>query len=119
MFQSELAGDWSDSCYYKDFAFQQPGVCPSDMTGNTVKGSYQIVNQIISGNAALVFVTGSVCYGDGGGCLGNSDPTAGAPRSPADFSSAFGQAANDGNTFSPIPCYLVNGQWYVAGMSWT
>lgn len=119
MFQAELAGDWSDSCHYRQEPFTQPGACAPGLSATpSVTGSYHIVNQMISGDLALVFATGSICYSGGGGCRGNSDPTAGVPRSPADFDSVFGQVANEGNTFSPIPCRRVNGQWYVSGMSW-
>ena len=123
MLQARLAGDWAGQCQYMSYPFTQPGVCPESVkesvSGVTATGSYQIVGQMISGIDGLVFVTGSICYSDGDGCLRNSDPTAGAPRSSADFDTAFGDAANAGNSFSPIACYRIDGQWYVSGFSWT
>lgn len=121
MLRDRLAGDWSGQCQYMSYPFAQPGVCPEadEKTGPAATGSYRIAGQTISGTDALVFVTGSICYADGGGCLRNSDPTAGAPSSPADFDAAFGAAANAGYSFSPIACYRINGQWYVSGFSWT
>jgi len=121
MLQARLAGDWSGQCQYVSYPFTQPGVCPASVETDppTATGSYQIVGQMISGTDGLVFVTGSICYSNGDGCLRNSDPTAGAPRSPAGFDAAFGAAANAGYSFSPIACYRINGQWYVSGFSWT
>ena len=111
--QAELAGNYTQACNYTVPDVQAQCAQAAAQGGFSFTGTYKIVNQLISGNEALVFITGSICDSNGGGCTSNSDPSAGAPDSPADFETAYQQALNANDAFSPVPCLQVNGLWYV------
>ena len=85
-------------------------------SGNTGSGSISVTNVETQGNEALVSITGRACVS--GQCSSNEDASLGMPSSKVSFSTAFAAAITAGNsssvsTFSPVPCMLVNGQWYL------
>ena len=109
--QAELAGNWTQACSY--LAPSSQSACEQDASQLPVfTGSVTVVGDVISGEEALVEVTGSMCAS--GSCTSNSDPSAGMPGSGESFTEAYDQAVNNStNSFSPVPCIEENGEWYI------
>ena len=110
--QADLAGDYSQACSYmipsgQAECHQQVANTPS------LTGSYHIVGQVIEGDRALVFVTGTACNGPGD-CFGNSDTSMDDASSPSVFDNYYGYyTPGDNGNFSPFSCIKVDGLWYL------
>jgi hypothetical protein len=111
LLQAELAGNWTQACSY--FAPSAQSACTQDASQlPTFTGSGTVDGDMISGDEALVEVTGSLCAN--GSCETNTDPQAGMPTSQGTFAQAYDQVANNSNsTLSPVPCLEEDGLWYV------
>lgn len=110
--QAALAGDYSQACGYMIPSGQ--GECDQQVASTpSLTGTYQIVGQVIEGDRALVFVTGSACNGPGD-CFGNSDTSMGDASSPSGFDSYYVYySPGDSGNFSPLSCIKVGSQWYL------
>jgi hypothetical protein len=118
LIKAELSGKLTQSCAYIQPADQAS--CTQTIATVRTKlkftGSTTIDGADISGNYALVEITGNSCI-TGNGCQSNNNPSFGMPRSPASFMTVYDKAisnSSSGNTFSPVPCVKVNGKWYVS-----
>jgi hypothetical protein len=116
LYNSELAGDWSDTkgaCSYVQPAAQ--AICASATSGQgSASGSFQIHATVTQGTEALVEVTGTLSA-PGSPTVSNSDPSSGMPSSAADFQTVYANLVNSPATImSPAPCVKVHGQWYAA-----
>jgi hypothetical protein len=111
LLQAELAGNWTQACSYLVPTSQS--ACNQDASQlPTFTGSAAVVGSVVSGDEALVEVTGSLCAN--GSCETNSDPQTGMPTSQGTFAQAYDQVSNNSNsTLSPVPCIEENGLWYV------
>jgi hypothetical protein len=110
LIQNELAGNMVASCAYIDPGSQsacQNGAGQADHPTGTAK----IDGAVISGNEALVEVTGSICS-PGSDCQSNTNPALGMPTGSKTFAQAYSQQLG-GTGFSPITCIKINGLWYV------
>ena len=119
-YQGELAGNWSGSptsvCSFVSPVTQVDCVAGTagqgEATGQVVVGQAEI-----SGDEALVPVTGNICA-PSSPCVTNDDASLGMPLSPEQFPAAYKRAvANGGSSsvtaMSPMPCIEVGGIWYV------
>jgi hypothetical protein len=114
-YQSELAGDWAAVCSYVTPSAQ--ALCLAGTSGQgAATGHVTVGNAVISGNEALVAVTGSICA-PSTPCVANSDPSLGMPPSPSQFAVYYQRAVANSTTsttvISPIPCSDIGGKWYV------
>lgn len=116
-YQGELAGDWAAACSYVAPAAQ--ALCLAGTNGQgAATGHVTIGTAVISGNEALVPVTGSICA-PSTPCVTNSDPSLGMPPSPSQFAAYYAKAVANGTSssttvISPMPCGQIGGKWYVA-----
>jgi hypothetical protein len=110
--QAELAGNWALLCSY--IAPAQQASCKGAKLP-TPKGEATVDGAVISGNRALVKVTGKICF-TGGECHGNTNPEAGMPTGSETFGQAYDKQLKNG-AFSPIPCSRINGKWYANAAS--
>ena len=112
--QAELAGQWSKLCSY--FPPAKRSGCSGAAGGMSGKptGKLTVDGAVVSGQRALVKVTGHVCLSGKSDCQSNSDPEAGMPGGSETFTQAYDKAVA-GNAFSPLPCIKVKGRWYVNG----
>jgi hypothetical protein len=110
--QAALAGDYSQACSYMVPSGQ--GECDQQVANTpSLTGSYHIVGQVIEGDKALVFVTGTACNGPGD-CFGSSNTSMGDASSPSGFDSYYGYyAPGDSGNFSPLSCIKVGSLWYL------
>lgn len=110
--QADLAGDYSQACSYMIPSGQ--GECHQQVANTpSLTGSYHIVGQVVEGDKALVFVTGTACNGPGD-CFGNSDTSIGDANSPSRFDIYYGYyAPGDSGNFSPFSCIKVGSLWYL------
>jgi len=109
MIQDEFAGNWTQMCSY--LAPSQRSLCSGLKSSTIPTGKITVDGAVISGNLALVKVTGKACFG-GNGCQRNSNPSLGLPTGSETFKQAYDKQLRD-NGFSPVPCIKVNGKWYV------
>ena len=78
-----------------------------------INGNIALNDAVVSGNFALVEVTGRLCY-PGLGCESNTNPLLGMPPSPASFHRVYDDLVKSTTyTFSPYPCISVGGMWYI------
>lgn len=112
---AELSGHWSQVCDYLSPNQRSSCVSLKLSSSSTVKGKINVVGAVISGDLALVKVTGRICI-NGNGCVSNADPSAGMPTSSETFKQAYDNALNAGG-LSPVPCIKINGKWYVNSTS--
>ncbi len=104
---AELAGKWKLACSY--VAPAQRASC-NGVKLSTPKGKVTVDGAVISGNLALVKVTGKICS-TGSECSGNTNPEAGMPTGSETFKQAYDKQLKD-SAFSPIPCIRIKGRWY-------
>lgn len=89
-----------------------------------VTGHIGVSQTQVQGNQALVSVVGRICtsisgpMSPGRHCSGNSNPSAGMPKSSSGFQAAFTAAVNSasggsGNGNFVIPCVKNGGHWYI------
>lgn len=74
-------------------------------------GSYKIGNVSVSGDKALVAVTGKFSFL--GQTIDNSDPNAGLPSGSTTFTDAYGQANESSDNSPTVPLVKINGKWLV------
>ena len=108
LIQAELSGNQQQACAYFVPSVQAScrGQQPSLPTG-----SVSVKSAVTSGDQALVAITGKVCV-TSTECQTSTDPTIGMPTGSVTFAQAY-QKALGGQSFTPVPCIKVNGQWYV------
>jgi hypothetical protein len=109
LIQAELAGNLPLACTY--FVPAQQASCRG-LQMSLPKGNVSVDGAIVSGDLALVEITGHVCT-TGNGCQTNTNPSLGLPKGSETFEQAYDKALASGN-FSPVPCQKVNGKWYVS-----
>jgi len=73
---------------------------------------------VVQGSKALVSLTGTLCIGveplsSSTACSSNSSPAYRMPQRAADCTSAYQAATATQQLFTPVPCQLVRGTWYV------
>ena len=107
--QAELAGNWAQVCSF--WMPSQQATCRSTKLAHVPTGKVTVGNAVISGDLALVGVTGKVCLSKNQ-CQGNTNPSAGMPTGSVSFQQAYSADLN-GNAFSPVPCIRVDGKWYL------
>jgi len=92
-------------------ALQQAG---SEITLTVTSNTLAVKSQTISGDRALVSITGQVCA-EGEGCKENMDPNSGMPGTTGSFGSAYNFAITRAtDSLSPLPCTLIGGSWYIS-----
>jgi hypothetical protein len=106
---AELAGNWARVCSF--WMPSQQAACRSTKLAHVPTGKVTVGNAVISGNLALVGVTGRVCLSKSQ-CQGNTNPSAGMPTGSVSFQQAYSTDLNS-NAFSPVPCIKVDGKWYL------
>ncbi len=106
---AELAGNWAQVCTF--WTPSQQAACQSTKLAHVPTGKITVGNAVVSGNLALVGVTGKVCLSKTQ-CQGNTNPSAGMPTGSVSFQQAY-SADLSGNAFSPVPCIKVDGKWYL------
>jgi len=112
---AELSGHWSQVCNYLSPSQRSSCVSLKLASSSTMKGEINVVGAVISGDLALVKVTGRICI-TRNGCFSNADPSAGMPTLSETFKQAYDHALNAGG-LSPVPCIKINGKWYVNSTS--
>jgi hypothetical protein len=112
---AELSGHWSQVCNYLSPSQRSSCASLKLSSSSTMKGKINVVGAVISGDLALVKVTGRMCI-TRNGCFSNADPSAGMPTSSETFKQAYDNALNAGG-LSPVPCIKINGKWYVNSTS--
>jgi len=119
-FVTDLLSGGTSWCSYVDPADQAGCVTLANESQLTATGTFQIRNQVIQGNEALVSVTGTLCAHaavsgtTSGGCGTNTDPNAGLPPGAGTFAVAYSAAENNSNaTINAVACIEVNGSWWV------
>jgi hypothetical protein len=118
LLHAELSGNFPLACSYIDPSSQSTCLTEYSQAQSvpTFTGSGTVVGAVISGDKALVEITGNVCT-TGNGCQGNSDPSEGMPTGSTTFAQAYNNVfnlpANANSTMSPVPCELINKSWYV------
>lgn len=108
VFDAELSGRWSQLCTYLSPTKRSSCVSLS----STPTGHLTVGGAVISGDLALVKVTGTICM-TGNGCASNTNPSTGMPTRSKTFRQAYENALNGSSTFSPVPCIKINGTRYV------
>jgi hypothetical protein len=106
---AELAGNWTRVCSF--WMPSQQARCKTVKLAHVPTGKITVGDAVISGNLALVQVTGKVCLSKSQ-CQGNTNPTTGMPTGSVSFQQAYSADLN-GNAFSPVPCIKVDGKWYL------
>jgi hypothetical protein len=106
---AELAGNWPLVCTF--WMPAQQATCKNMKPAAKPTGKVTVGGTVVSGDLALVGVTGKVCF-TGNHCQGNTDPVAGMPTGSLTFKQAYDKDLN-GTAFSPVPCIRVNGKWYI------
>ncbi|WP_300609821.1 hypothetical protein, partial [Trebonia sp.] len=112
-----LAGDAKLMCSYSNASASD---CPATIPHET--GNFTVASTVVSGDQALVAITGSFC--EDGNCVSNANPATGMPSSTDSFAVAFMTATGSGTAtpgLSPIACVAVpiygvageNELWYV------
>ncbi len=125
-YQNELAGDWlavpppfpsalHGVCSYVIPSAQD--LCDAGTVGQgPATGRVTVGQAVVSGDEALVPVTGNICA-PSSPCVSNADPTTGMPLGPsefaADYQAAVANSTGSTTVLSPMPVSEVNGQWYV------
>lgn len=109
------SGDFTQVCSLAPDA--QRSKCRNDLrslSAGSVSYKVAVGNVIVSGNRALLVMTGTVCLGTGQ-CLSNHDVNA-AMTSGQTFDQAYAVAAGN-NSSSPfiVPLVQQDGKWYVTG----
>jgi hypothetical protein len=99
----------------------EAGTDPAFLQITGYSGSATVVGQTVSGDEALVEVTGSLCVTKSGNsagpqCAGNNSGSTGMPTGTTTFADAYTAALTTPN-LSPFPCQLVDGKWYVSSGS--
>jgi hypothetical protein len=119
LIRAERSGNFSLECSYLAPSSQSTcitGFSQAPQSVPTLTGTATVVGVVISGDEALVEVTGNACT-TGNGCQSNSDPSEGMPTGSTTFAQAYNNAsnppANGNNPMSPVPCELINKSWYV------
>ncbi|HEY6311232.1 MAG TPA: hypothetical protein VIY52_10575 [Streptosporangiaceae bacterium] len=112
---AELSGHWSQVCNYLSPSQRPSCVSLKLSSSSTVKGEINVVGAVISGDLALVKVTGRMCF-TRNGCFSNAAPSAGMPTLSETFKQAYDNALNAVG-LSPVPCIKINGKWYVNSTS--
>jgi hypothetical protein len=110
-FQARFQGNETLACSYASPASR--ATCNSQNSQQpAITGNITIDDADVSGNFALVEVTGSLCY-PGRACAGNTNPLLNMPASPASFQQVYDDLVKSTTyTFSPYPCIRVGGMWY-------
>lgn len=108
LIQAELSGNQQQACTY--FVPSAQSSCRGQQP-QLPKGTAAVKGVVMSGDQALVEVTGHICV-QTNECQTSTDPTVGMPKGTVTFTQAYQNALN-GVTFTPVPCIKVNGQWYV------
>jgi hypothetical protein len=114
-YQSELTGDWAAACSYVTPSAQ--ALCRAGTSGQgAATGHVTVGTAVISGNEALVPVTGSICA-PSTPCASNPNPAIGMPGSSSQFAADYQKAVvgtiSGTTVISPIPCKNEGGRWYV------
>ncbi len=83
-----------------------------------VSGSLKAANYQVSGNEALVSVTGQACgvissSGNGNKCSNNGNPNYGLPTGGTTFGRAWTNVTSSSSPIFIVPCEKINGTWYV------
>lgn len=115
LIKGELADNWVQACSY--IVPSSQSACASAAQGNelpTLTGKATVDSAVISGNEALVVVTGSMCSSTTG-CASNSVGSTGMPDTYITFTQAYDQVLENTSdtSLSPVPCIEENGLWYV------
>jgi hypothetical protein len=118
-FVSGLISGGTAWCSYVDPSDQSDCTAGATEAGLTVTGTYQIRNQVVQANEAIVTLTGSLCHSNQGAattapsCFTNNNSNAGLPPGAGSFAQAYSAAENNASGYDAIPCIEVNGSWYV------
>jgi hypothetical protein len=113
--QTELAGHWTQVCSYLPPGKRSACISGSTSISGKPAGKLTVGSAVVSGQRAMVPVTGHICLPGKSDCLGNTNPEAGLPTGSETFTQAYDKAVAPGGGFSPLPCIKVNGRWYVNG----
>jgi hypothetical protein len=113
--QTELAGHWKQLCSYLPPGMRSACISGSTSISGKPTGKLTVGSAVVSGQRAMVPVTGHICLPGRSDCLGNTNPEAGLPTGSETFTQAYDKAVAAGGGFSPVPCIKVNGRWYVNG----
>jgi hypothetical protein len=119
-FLTDLRAGGDAWCSYLDPSDQHTCQEGSQEVQIKLSGNFNIGNDVVQGDQALVAVTGSLCISESGDvttptteCESNSDPSTGLPPKAGTFAQAYSTAVNSSNEDTTVPCIEVNGNWYV------
>ena len=111
-FQARFQGNETLACSYASLASRAN--CNSQNSQEpAITGNIAFNGADVSGNFALVELTGHLCY-PGRACESNTNPLLNMPASPASFQQVYlALVQSTTYTFSPYPCIRVGGMWYI------
>lgn len=110
--QARFQGNETLACSYASLASRAN--CNSQNSQEpAITGNIAFNGADVSGNFALVELTGHLCY-PGRACESNTNPLLNMPASPASFQQVYlALVQSTTYTFSPYPCIRVGGMWYI------
>lgn len=104
--------DLKTACQYVDPAYRAK--CTSAAGLGTFSGqNLKVHKTVISGDRALVSVTGTICVN--GSCQSATDPQSGMPNQSVSFDQAWNRAvSSSSNNAAASAMKRVSGKWYIA-----